>query len=208
MALLPNTIIYGTTGNNSAPTEKPDGGTVIGITSASDTTNGPITQTFNLTDNAIDGETRRVVVLEASGTAHAYSAQRADTGGTFAYEQDQFIIRNVTTEINGQSNTVLQINGIPRDRPKTLISNSAKGALLSTAHRLGYWQGVGISAQRTNWSTAPSTGSITFKLPTNNATDADDQGQFVTYKSVPGELAYMYGAIDPLQDEYKARMGA
>ena len=208
MALLPNTIIYGTTGNNSSPTEKADGGTVIGITSATDTTNGPITQTFNLTDNAIDGEERRVVVLEASGAGHAYSAQKADTGGTFAYEQVQFMIRNVATQINGQSNTVLQINGIPANRPKNLISNGAKGALLTTAHRSGFWRPVGISGQRTNWSTPPSTGDITFKLPTDNTTDAADQGQFVTYKSVPGELAYMYGAIDAKQDDYKARSGA
>ena len=56
MALLPNTIIYGTTGSSSNPTEKRDGGTAVGITSGSDTTNGPITQTFPLTSNAIDGE--------------------------------------------------------------------------------------------------------------------------------------------------------
>ena len=208
MALLPNTIIYGTTGSSSNPTEKRDGGTAVGITSGSDTTNGPITQTFPLTSNAIDGETRRVTVIEASGAAHAYSAQKADTGGTFAYDQDQFIIRTVTTKINNQSNTVLQINGIPRNRPKNNVTDSAKGALLTTAHRSGYWRGVGISGQRTNWSTPPSTGDITFKLPTNNASDAVDQGQFVTYKSVPGELAYMFGAIDAKQDDYKARSGA
>jgi len=208
MALLPNTIIYGTTGSSSSPTEKRDGGTVVGITSGSDTTTGPITQTFPLTSNAIDGDTRRVTVIEASGAAHAYSAQKADTGGTFAYDQDQFIIRTVTTKINNQSNTVLQINGIPRNRPKNNVTDSAKGALLTTAHRSGYWRGVGISGQRTNWSTPPSTGDITFKLPTNNASDAVDQGQFVTYKSVPGELAYMFGAIDAKQDDYKARSGA
>tara|TARA_A100001201_G_scaffold112845_2_gene96687 strand:+ start:2926 stop:3552 length:627 start_codon:yes stop_codon:yes gene_type:complete len=208
MALLPNTIIYGTTGSSSNPTEKRDGGTAVGITSGSDTTNGPITQTFPLTSNAIDGETRRVTVIEASGAAHAYSAQKADAGGTFAYDQDQFIIRTVTTKINNQSNTVLQINGIPRNRPKNNVTDSAKGALLTTAHRSGYWRGVGISGQRTNWSTPPSTGDITFKLPTNNASDAVDQGQFVTYKSVPGELAYMFGAIDAKQDDYKARSGA
>ena len=63
MALLPNTIIYGATGNSSSPTEKLDGGTIVGITSASDTTNGPITRTFPLTLNAIDGDVRQVLVL-------------------------------------------------------------------------------------------------------------------------------------------------
>lgn len=205
MALLPNTIIYGTTGSSSSPTEKRDGGTIVGITSASDTTNGPVTQTFPLTSNAIDGEVRRVVVKEASGAAHAYSAQKADTGGTFAYDQSQFMIRTVTTKINNQANTVLQVNGLPSNRPHTLISNKAKGAKTSTAHRSGYWRSMGISGQRTNWSTPVSTNNVSHVLPTDNTSEASDQAQFVTYKSIPGELAYMYGAIDATQKDYPAR---
>jgi len=204
MALLPNTIIYGTTGSSSSPIEKRDGGTVVGITSASDTTNGPVTQTFPLTSNAISG-TRRVTVIEASGAAHAYSAQKADTGGTFAYDQSQFMIRTVTTKINNQANTVLQINGLPANRPHTLVSNKSKGAKTSTAHRSGYWRGTGITGQRTNWSTPPATNNINYVLPTNNASNAVDQGQFVTYRSVPGELAYMYGAIDAKLADYPAK---
>jgi len=205
MALLPNTIIYGITGNTSAPVEKRDGGTVVGITSASDTTNGPITRTFPLTSNAIDGDVRRVTVVEASGAAHAYSAQKAYSAGTFAYDQSQFMIRTVATQINGQANTVLQINGLPQNRPKTLISNKSKGAKTSTAHRSGYWRGVGISLQRTNWSSAVGSNNVNYVLPTNNASNADDQGQFVTYRSIPGELAYMYGAIDATLKDYPAK---
>lgn len=205
MALLPNTIIYGATGNSSSPTEKLDGGTIVGITSASDTVNGPITRTFPLTLNAIDGDTRRVLVLEASGSAHAYSAQKADTSGTFAFDQSQFMIRTVATQINGQANTVLQINGQPTNRPHTLISNKSKGAKTSTAHRAGYWRGLGISGQRTNWSVAPGSNNVNYVLPTNNSSNASDQGQFVTYRSIPGELAYMFGAIDAKQDDYKAK---
>ena len=205
MALLPNTIIYGATGNNSSPTEKLDGGTVVGITSASDTTNGPITQTFPLTSNAIDGDVRQVLVLEASGAAHAYSAQKAFTAGTFAYVQDQFMIRTVATKINNVASTLLSINGQAGNRPHTLISNKSKGAKTSTAHRSGYWRGVGISGQRTNWSSALATNNVSYVLPTNNASPAVDQGQFVTYRSVPGELAYMYGAIDAQLKDYPAK---
>ena len=205
MALLPNTIIYGATGNNSSPTEKLDGGTVVGITSASDTTNGPITQTFPLTSNAIDGDVRQVLVLEASGAAHAYSAQKAFTAGTFAYVQDQFMIRTVATKINNVASTLLSINGQAGNRPHTLISNKSKGAKTSTAHRSGYWRGVGISGQRTNWSSALATNNVSYVLPTNNSSPAVDQGQFVTYRSVPGELAYMYGAIDAQLKDYPAK---
>ena len=205
MALLPNTIIYGATGNDSSPTEKLDGGVIVGITSASDTTNGPITRTSPLTLNAIDGDVRQVLVLEASGAAHAYSAQKAFTAGTFAYVQDQFMIRTVATKINNVASTLLSINGQAGNRPHTLISNKSKGAKTSTAHRSGYWRPMGISGQRTNWSVAPATNNVSYVLPTNNASPAVDQGQFVTYRSVPGELAYMYGAIDAQLKDYPAK---
>lgn len=205
MALLPNTIIYGTTGDDSSPTEKLDGGTIVGVTSATDTTNGPITQTFPLTSNAIDLDDRRTMVKELSGASHATSVTKADSGGTFAYDQVQFMIRTVATQINGQSNTVLQVNGLPSNRPHTLISNKSKGAKTSTAHRSGYWRGLGISGQRTNWSVAPQTNNVSYVLPTNNSSNANDQGQFVTYRSVPGELVYMYGAINPVLADYPAK---
>jgi hypothetical protein len=70
---------------------------------------------------------------------------------------------------------------------------------------LDYWRGVGISGQRTNWSVAPSTNNVDYVLPTDNSSPAVDQGQFVTYRSIPGELAYMYGAIDPELKDYPAK---
>jgi len=205
MALLPSGIIVGTTSNNTSPTEKRDGGTAVGITSGSDTTNGPITQTFPLTSNAIEVDERRSLPKELSGTGHASNATKADSGGTFAYDQVQFMIRTVATQVNGQASTVLSINGELGNRPHTLVSNKSKGAKTSTAIRSGYWRGAGISGQRTNWSTPPSSNNVSFVLPTNNGSDAVDQGQFVTYRSVPGELAFMYGAIDANQVDYPAK---
>lgn len=207
MALLPNTIIYGATGNDSTPTEKINGGVVIGTTSKTDVNNGPITKVFNLTDNAIDGEPRRSLVLPASGTAHAYSAQKAYAAGTFARDQvaTEWIMRGVTTKINGVANNVLLINGTPENRVKTMNSNKSKGAQTSSAHRSGYWRPLGIAGQRTNWSTAPATNNVSYVLPTNNASNAVDQGQFVTYRSVPGELVYMEGALDATLKDYPAR---
>lgn len=205
MALLPSGIIVGTTSNNTSPTEKRDGGTAVGITSGSDTTNGPITQTFPLTSNAIEVDERRSLPQELSGAGHASNATKADTGGTFAYDQVQFMVRTVASQINGQANTALLINGELGNRPHTLNSNKSKGAKTSTAIRSGYWRGAGISGQRTNWSTPPSSNNVSFVLPTNNGSDAVDQGQFVTYRSVPGELTFMYGAIDANQVDYPAK---
>lgn len=204
MALLPNTIIYGATGNSSSPVEKVNGGTVVGITSGTDVTTNPITRTFPLTLNAIEVDERRVLVLEATGVS-SYNATKALAAGTFAYDQEQFMIRGVATKINNIASTLLSINGLPANRPHTLVSNKSKGAKTSTAHRSGYWRGLGISGQRTNWSTPPATNNVNYVLPTNNSSNAVDQGQFVTYRSVPGELVYMYGAIDPVLKDYPAK---
>lgn len=205
MALLPSGYIVATTGNSNTPVEKVNGGTIVGITSATPTTAGsPVTRTFPLTNNAIDGRVKRVVVIAASGQAHAYSAQKALSAGTFAYDQSQFMIRTVATRINNIASTLLSINGLPSNRPKNLVTNKSKGAQTSTAHRSGYWRGMGISGQRTQWSTPPSSNNVNYVLPTNNASNAADQAQFVTYKSVPGELVYMYGAINPILKDYPA----
>ena len=55
------------------------------------------------------------------------------------------------------------------------------------------------------WHGLPPTSNNTFYvLPTNNASNADDQAQFVTYKAVPGELVYLYGAPNPVLKDYPA----
>jgi hypothetical protein len=210
MALLPSGIIVGATGNNTSPVEKRDGGTLIGITSASNTTTGPITRLFNVLNNAIEGQQeRRSLVLEKTGAGSAYNTKKALTSGTFARDQvatrDEWIIRGVAAKINGSANTAILINGILYNRPKTMTSNKSKGAKTSTAYRSGYWRPTGISGQRTNWSTAPATNNVSYVSTTNNAVDASDQCQFVTYMAVPGELVYMYGSLDAKLKDYPAR---
>jgi len=205
MALLPNTIIYGTTGNNSSPTEKANGGTLLGVTSTTDTTNGPITRTFVVRDNAMGDVVRRSVPLErASGTGHTFNTKKAYTSGTFAYEQVDWIVRQMATTINGVANTAIRLTGNESNRVHRLVSNKGKGAKTATAYRAGYWRPTGIVNKRINWSTAPSTANVSYVLPTNNSSAADDQAIYVTYRSVPGELVYMQGSTTPKQDDYKA----
>jgi hypothetical protein len=204
MALLPSGFIVATTGNSTSPREKVNGGTIVGITSATNITTGPVTRIFPLTSNAIEGVVRQVTVVPASGAAHAYSAQKALAAGTFAFNQQQAMIRTVTTKINNIASTLLSIPGLPSNRPKTLISNKSKGARTSSAYRSGYWRPLGISGQRTLWSTPPTSNNTNYVSTTNNAVNASDEGQFVTYKSVPGELAYLYGALNPILKDYPA----
>jgi len=195
--------IYGTTGSNPSPVEKRDGGTMIGVTSATDTAGGPITQVFNVSDNSVDG-VRTSVVQEVSGAGHSFNTTKGVTPGTFAYRQSQFMIRGVATRINDTPSTAILINGTAVNRQKTAISNKSKGSLFGTAYRAGNWRPTGISGQRTNWTTPPSSGSGNYVSTTNNAISASDQCQFVTYRTIPGELTFMYGAIDPKQLDYPA----
>lgn len=204
MALLPNTKIYGTTGNNSSPTEK-IGGVVVGITSATTVTAGsPLTKVFPVINNASDGLDTGNFPVEASGTAHAFSAKAAVSGGTFAYKQSQFMIRGIATKINNITNSAILSNGNEEHVQRRHITLKQKGAKTMTAYAAGYWNPLGISGQRTNWSTAPASANVAYVLPTNNASTADDQAIYVTYRTIPGELVYMYGAINPKQDDYKA----
>jgi len=204
MSLLPSGYIVAATGNSNFPREKVNGGVIVGITSATNVLTSPVTRIFPLTLNAIDGTVKFVHVLPASGAAHAYSAQKALAAGTFAFEQQQAMIRTVTTRINNIASTLLSVNGLPINRVKTRISNKSKGARTSTAYRSGHWRPLGISGQRTLWSTPPASNNTFYVLPTNNGSNADDQGQFVTYKAVPGELVYRYGAPNPILKDYPA----
>ena len=118
------------------------------------------------------------------------------------------MMRTSATKINNSDSTALLIPGYGSMAPPHLSdTDSQKGAKTSTAHRAGYWRAVGIAGQRTNWSTAPATNNVTYQTPTGGVL-ADDNAQFLTYKAIPGELAYMDGSPNPIQDEYKGRYGA
>lgn len=208
MATLPTGIVVTTTGNYSDNTEV-IAGAAIGITDGSDVTTGFFRRAIPLKDAASDDiPVRRSVPQAVSGVAHAFSAQKAYTAGTFAREatSSEWLVRTLATTINGVSNTTIFFNGNEQHRARTLVSNKSKGAKTVTAHVAGYWNPVGITGQRTNWSTSPATNNVSYVLPTNNASDAVDQALFVTYKSVPGELTYHYGSgASPTTDEYKAK---
>ena len=57
------------------------------------------------------------------------------------------------------------------------------------------------------FSTGPASASAAYVLPTDNTSDAVDHAIFVTYKAIPGELAYLDGSPNPIQDQYKAKTG-
>lgn len=117
------------------------------------------------------------------------------------------MIYGYSTTINGIANTSLQITGADSFRQRTALKQKSWGYKYSTAIRAGYFSFTKISGKRTNWTTAPSSLNDTFRSTTNNATASSDQGQFVTYRSIPGELVYMQGSLTPFMDDYKAITG-
>lgn len=206
MAILPTGYVVGTRGvHASTPTEE-IGGTIIGITTAT-TTGGksPLTQPFQLNSGVPLNRLNFNIPQQASGTAHTFSATKAVSSGTFAYEQSEFLIRGVCDRINGVASTLLQIGGNEQYRLRRDRKLKSWGYKYSTAIRAGYFRLTKISGQRTPWSTAPSALNDTFRSTTNNGTDADDQALFVTYRSIPGEYVFMPGTKNPYQGDYPAR---
>ena len=213
MAMLPSGFIVSTTGvYTNYPVER-IGGACIGVSSATTVTGkNPITRTMTVKDTVTTSitSTRRSRVIAASGTAHTYSAANATTvsSGTFAYDQDAFMLMGYTTMINGLADTKLKIVGGDGFRQRRAIKLKDRGAKYGTAFRAGYFNFTGVTAQRTNWSTAPTALTNMFTSTTSNSTDADDQAQYVTWRTEPGELTYMGASgVKPYTDNYKAKTG-
>jgi hypothetical protein len=210
MALLPSGIIVATKGANAAknsPTEV-RGGVIVGITSATDVEVGnPVTEVFQFSANAIGERDVDTTPKESASVLSTSNQTGVLSGGTFAYNQVEFMMMMSADTINNSSATALLIGGQTTPPPHRSISNKSKGAKTSTAYRAGYWRALGIAGQRTNWSTAPSTNNVAYQETTGTG-NADDEAIFVTYKAIPGELAYMDGSPNPIQDEYKGRYGA
>ena len=203
---IPSTYKLSTTDNtDTTPTEK-IGGVVIGVTSATTVTAGePVTKVFDLktqgTDGAVGG--RRTSPKDTASTVEAKGASI----GTFAYDQVAFMLRGnqASNKINNSTSTELTINGNGDDRDNERSSVKPVGGKTLTAFAARYWQPLGITDQRTNWSTAPTAMNVAnFLDPATGSATAVPDGAVGT-EAVPGELAYLYGALDPKQDDYKAR---
>jgi len=201
---IPSTYKVAPTGDGAFTAQK-IGGVVIGITSATTVTAGsPVTKVFDLKTQGTDGVDRRTTPKDTDITVTALAAT-----GTFAYDQSAFIFigNQANNNINGTASTALTLNGRESARDNERSSLTPIGAKTLTAFAARYWQPLGISAQRTNWSTDPTAMNVADydDGDTSTATTVDNA---IGTKAVPGELAYMYGALDANQDEYKARTGS
>ncbi len=200
---IPSTYKRNTTGG--AFTEQKVGGVVIGITSATDTTDGqPVTEVFDLKSQGTDGVDRRTAPKDTAATVEALAAT-----GTFAYDQSAFILigNQANNKINNSASTALKLNGRENARDNERSSLTPIGAKTSTAWRNGSFEYLGVSAQRTPWGSGtpdPMNAANYADGDTSTATTVDDA---VGTQAVPGELAFMYGALIPNTGEYSARTG-
>jgi hypothetical protein len=211
---IPSTYLRNTTGG--AFTSAKVGGVAAGINSTTDTTNGqPITRTHTVMDNAIEGDVRRTLVIENTGeNVGAYNATKAISGGTFAYDQVEFMIRGHAETINGSANTAIRFTASAMRRAKNAKREKMYGVKSLTAWRNRGWQPLGVSGQRSNWdssATGVNTNGIldalndTFKSTTNNAVDSSDDAANPQTSAAPAELAYQFGGTTVNQDEYANR---
>jgi len=209
MALLPTGYVVSCRGTGVPPLEQ-IGAVALGITDATTVTTGnPYTQTLSIKDAVTNSamSTRRSRPIAASGTFHTYSAQKALAAGTFAYEPNAALIQGYSTTVNGIANNALLFTDGDSYRQRTRLIQKSWGYKYSTAIRAGYFSFTKIAGKRTNWTTAPSSLNDTFRSTTNNAVASSDEAQFVTFRSVPGELTYMDGSRNPITDEYPAITG-
>jgi hypothetical protein len=202
---IPSTYKVAPTGNAAAFTAQKIGGVIIGITSATDTTDGqPVTEVFDLKSQGTDGVDRRTAPKDTDIVQTALAAT-----GTFAYDQSAFMIigNQANNKINNSASTALVLNGNDSSTDNERSSLTPIGAKTSTAWRNGSFEYLGVSAQRTPWGsgTPDPMNAADYQDGVGGVTTVDDG---VGTQAVPGELAYMYGALDAKQDDYKERTGA
>ena len=203
---IPSNYTVSTTDNTDTSPVEAIGGVIIGITSATTTTAGsPVTRTFDLKDQGVDGVSRRTAPKKTSIATEALAST-----GTFAYDQSAFMIigNQANNKINNSASTALSINGNEAFVDSDRASVKPVGAKTSTAWRSGSFEYLGVSGQRTPWASGtPGSMSVSnFIDPTTGSATVVPDGAVGT-RAVPGELTYMYGALDPKQDNYSARTG-
>jgi hypothetical protein len=126
-------------------------------------------------------------VVDGTDTDKALSA------GTFSFNNRGPIAKRVTESLSGVTNTVLRSGA---DQPQLIRSihklEVVRTRRLTTAIRAGYW-----NIYSGTFTTAPTVAVDSFA--------SDDAAN--PSRSSPGELTYMTGSPNPVNDDYKAKTG-
>jgi hypothetical protein len=180
------------------------GGVALGVTT---TSGSAITTSLALRTVNPAGEQKGNRVRSASSGAQNIAA--ATSGGRLSYDPArEFIINGFSTKVNGTTSTALSTAATPSGTNRKAVQSSVH--MLGVGYRVaiaaGYWRQLGISGQRTNWSTAPTTLATTnYKSTTNSATTASDKA--VPSLTVPGNLLFRTGAPNAVIKSYAPFFG-
>ena len=208
MAVPANSAAYLRNTTNGAFVKQNQGGTVLGNT----TTGDAITKALALKDNATDP----VPTLPKVKNNGLSANQKAQSGGTFAYEvAGKYVIMTISDTLSGVSNTIILIPS----RTKSFSSNDAimrsRGSYVAktvTAFRNGRFSwtstkrdGTAIGA-RVNWlnvasggmdtATAPDALNEDFWDPAAGSTSANSDSAANPTRAVPGELILLNDFVD------------
>ena len=213
---VPTAFLRNTTG--SAFTAQKQGGTAVGITDATTTTEGnPITKALavkDVTDPVVANRGMNLPKLLAAGV---YTAKKAVSSGAFAFtpapadrtaSDPQFVMMRVAVTLGGVSNTVLQSGAGDFNRRSINPARTQFGAKTLTKWAANQFSWIGVAGQRHNWiSGVPATLTATHFWDIGDGNASDLVNANLPTLAVPGELVYLETGKTPTQADYVAKTG-
>jgi hypothetical protein len=148
--------------------------------------------------------TRTVDDVFGSTVIDGDDTNKSLSSGTFAYNNQSPIAKKVTTSLAGVANDVLRSGAsTPRLVRSIHRQEKVRTTRYTTAVRAGYW-----NIYSGQWSTTPTTAVDAFWDNANDTTSATSTDQAASpSRSIPGELVYKTGKLEPVQDDYKSKTG-
>jgi hypothetical protein len=185
----------------SGSTTRNNGATVLGggniDTSTNTVSSAPSLKSFLDNHSHVVGSR----VLASTGTKWKSGITTGKGSGTLAYqptkEDPQFLIRHVASKVNNISNTVLY-SGASDKAGRRAINHLAKNHRYDITS-IDYKTGIATKGG--------SAGDAFNYVQVGDGTTAATDDAATPTRAIPGELVYMYGALTPKQDDYKAKTG-
>ena len=201
-----------TGGAYSAASVRNNNGTIVKAGNVS--SDGPITKVLGLNDLADDkgeaiGSKADYGTISQGNTGDKAGVQKAVSAGTLAFNASatQWVMQggNVSTTIGGVANTSLVGGARDYDAKRNDFLTEANRVIIDTelVGASGFdvfaVPSAAIVPGRTNHGYAGN--ASTFVNPADGT--AAVATEIAPSQAVPGELTYMFGAINPKQDDYK-----
>jgi hypothetical protein len=188
-----------------------DGGSVVGAGNVP--AGSPVTKVIGLNQLNTGSEYGSEVLVDTATGANftdPHGVIKAKSAGTFAYSPAQgsnFLIRAAgdtnAGKINGSSSTVLSVpGGVTNKSIHKLVKTVQYGTYATTEFNVLALPSSGVVPGRTKGTNAGT--AVNYVQADDGSSTASDDAASPT-RSVPGELTYMFGAIVPKLDDYKAK---